>query len=101
MLRLLKVTGDSLTPEYREGDYVFIAKIPFFFDSIKKGDVVAFRHSVHGTMIKYVDRVDAGQEAVYVSGTHADSVDSRQFGPVRKEEILGKVIWHIRKPGNN
>jgi hypothetical protein len=35
---------------------------------------------------------------LFVVGYHPDSVDSRQFGAVLPQTILGKVIWHIRRP---
>jgi len=99
MLRIIKVTGESLSPEYKEGDYVVITTLPFFFDSLKKGERIVFRHPVYGTMVKCVERVDAGQDVIFVIGNHPQSVDSRQFGPIPKRWITGKVLWHIAKPG--
>lgn len=97
MFRLLKVSGDSLSPQYRHGDFVLVAKIPFFLSTIRRGDIVVFRHPSYGTMIKKVDHVVADRDEIYVIGTHADSVDSKQFGAIGKA-VVGKVIWHIRKP---
>ncbi len=98
MFRLLKVSGDSLSPRYREGDFVLVAKIPFFFSTIRKGDIVAFRHPSYGTMIKKVDHVLPDKDEIFVIGTHGDSVDSRQFGAISKGTLVGKLLWHIRKP---
>ncbi|MEJ2707678.1 MAG: S26 family signal peptidase [Anaerolineales bacterium] len=98
MIRLVKVSGDSLLPVYREGDFVLISKIPFFFHSLSKGDVIVFRHEIYGTMIKLVQRVDPEKDQIFVVGTREQSVDSRQFGPVQRKDLLGKVIWHIPKP---
>jgi nickel-type superoxide dismutase maturation protease len=99
MLRIIKVTGESLLPEYKEGDYVVITTLPFFFDSLKKGDSIVFHHPVYGTMVKCVERVDANQNEIFVIGNHPQSIDSRQFGPIPKGWITGKVLWHIAKPG--
>ncbi len=96
MLSFLKVEGDSLLPRYREGDYVLVGSTPFPSGRIKPGDVVAFRHPVHGTLIKLVE--SAAEEGYHVVGTHPHSVDSRHFGPVRREELIGKVLWHLRQP---
>ena len=98
MLRLIKVSGQSLSPEYHEGDFVLIAKIPFFFNSVKTGDVVVFNHPQYGKMIKKVERIDQGTGELFVIGSHDSSVDSRHFGPIGREALVGKVIWHIRKP---
>ncbi len=128
MLRIVKVTGASLSPEYEEGDYVVVTTLPFFFDvpnlgkpeseegsrwsrgilqkvqeflwlGLKQGDKIIFRHPVYGTMVKRVEQVGSDGKEVYVIGSHPRSVDSRQFGPIPKEWITGKVLWHIAKPG--
>jgi signal peptidase I len=95
MLKLLKVSGDSLLPVYRDGDFVLVSKIPYLFGPVRPGDVIAFQHQVYGTMIKQVENV-LDRDALWVVGTHAFSVDSRRFGPVRLRDVLGKVIWHIK-----
>jgi signal peptidase I len=98
MFRLLKVTGDSLYPVYRQGDFVLVTKIPFLLNSIRRGDVIVFKHSAYGVLIKRVERVLADRSAYYVVGAHENSVDSRQFGLVSRGAVVGKVIWHITKP---
>jgi len=98
MFRLLKVTGDSLYPAYRQGDFVLITKIPFLLNSIRRGDVIVFEHPAYGTLIKRVESVSADRGVYYVLGVHENSVDSRQFGPVDRQALVGKVIWHISKP---
>lgn len=96
MLRFLKVRGDSLAPEYSHGDFVLVSKIPFWLAPPIPGDVIAFRQPGYGLFIKRIQNLspDGG---VNVIGDHPESVDSRVFGPVRREDILGKVVWHIRK----
>ena len=98
MLKVLKVTGDSLSPFFLEGDFVVVSKIPFFLRQPRSGDVVVFRHPAYGTMIKRVERLSPGGEEVYVVGEHPLSTDSRQFGPLPRSALRGLVIWHIRKP---
>jgi len=97
MLRFLRVSGDSLYPSIREGDFVILSKIPFMFRSARRGDIVAFSHAQYGIMIKRVDWISADRQQLYVLGTHEWSVDSRLFGPIESNAILGKVIWHIPK----
>ena len=43
MLRVIKVTGNSLSPKYEEGDFVVITTVPFFFGSLRQGDVIVFQ----------------------------------------------------------
>ena len=100
MIRIVKVTGESLSPVYQEGDYVVITTIPFLLNKINVGDAVVFKHELYGMMIKKVTSVDEAQRTITVIGLHKDSIDSRNFGPVRRDALVGKVIWHVHKPNN-
>jgi len=87
-----------MLPAFRDGDFVLVCKIPFLFDKLKQGDVIAFRHKEYGKMIKKVQDLTPGEGEVNVIGTQENSVDSRRFGPIPYKDVLGKVIWHIKKP---
>ena len=97
MFQVIRINSDSLSPEYQEGDFVLISKIPFFLRNISPGDVVVFRQIAYGRMIKRVERLDPHGGLVYVRGDHIDSKDSRHFGPIPRVDLLGKVIWHLRR----
>jgi len=97
MLGFIKVSGESLTPEFQPGDFVLVSKIPFLFVPPSPGDVIAFRQPGYGLLIKRIQNLEP-DGGVNVIGNHPESIDSRVFGIVRREAILGKVIWHIRKP---
>ena len=96
MLRLIKVTGDSLYPEYQNGDFVITSKIPVLFGTLKAGDVVVFSRQPYGLLIKRIDHIDDRGSRYYVLGTHLHSTDSRVFGSIDRRDILGKVIYHAR-----
>lgn len=98
MFRLLKVTGDSLSPLYNEGDFVVITTLPFLSRRIRPGDIIVFQHGLYGTLIKIVDRISPEGDEVYVIGASENSLDSRRLGPISRQAIKGKVIWHIVKP---
>jgi signal peptidase I len=97
MFKLLKVSGDSLRPAYQDGDFVLVSKIPYLFAPAKPKDVIAFRHPLYGTMIKMVGHLTADGKEIHVIGIHDRSVDSREFGVVSPKDIVGKVIWHIKR----
>jgi nickel-type superoxide dismutase maturation protease len=97
MIQILKVTGESLSPFFLEGDFVVVSKIPFVLRRIRAGDIVVFKHPAYGTMIKKVDHLSTDGNEVFVLGTHQESTDSRQFGPLSRRQLIGKVIWHIKK----
>lgn len=94
MFKFIKVTGQSLSPEYKEGDFVAIITVPFF--SFKPGKTIVFNHPIYGTLIKKIARIDP--EGFYVVGNHPESVDSRKLGLIDRQSILGTVFWHIPKP---
>lgn len=96
-LRLLKIRGHSLHPDFREGDYVLAAGFPFPAGKIHAGDAIIFRQPGYGTLIKRVRQVVDEGRAYEVRGTQIESTDSRNFGAVPLERVLGVVIWHIRR----
>jgi signal peptidase I len=98
MLKLLKISGDSLQPVYQEGDFVVVSKIPLLFGTLRRGDIIVFRHQVYGTLVKIVDNIVPDEDEIYVVGTHENSVDSRRLGAISPRDVVGKVIWHIKKP---
>ena len=100
MFRLLKVTGDSLSPLYKEGDFVVITTLPFFLRRLRQGDIIVFQHGLYGTLIKIVDRFLPEEDAVYVIGTSEESLDSRRLGPISRAALKGRVLWHIARPSN-
>ena len=98
MIRMIKVTGESLSPLFREGDYALVATIPFVVNQIKAGDTVLFRHPAYGTLIKQVEYANLDEGTISVVGIHPNSVDSRRFGPIQRKDVIGKVILRIARP---
>ena len=98
MLKLIRITGNSLTPEYNEGDYVVVATLSFILRALKSGDTVVFKHPVYDTMIKQIQSMDLQTGELFVVGIHPQSTDSRHFGPIPQNWLIGKVLWHIPNP---
>lgn len=73
------------------------AGYPFPSGKIRAGDVIVFRQPGYGTLIKRVRRVLDEGSAYEVRGTQIESTDSRNFGPIPRERVSGKVIWHIQR----
>lgn len=99
MLKLIKITGSSLAPEYNEGDYVVITTLSLILRALKPGDIVVFKHPVYGTMVKKIKNTNPHTGEIFVIGTHPKSTDSRHFGPIPQSWLTGKILWHIPKPG--
>ena len=98
MFQVLKVTGESLSPFFLQGDYVLVVKLPFILHRLKPGDVVVFRHPAYGIMIKRLERFGEDGQELYVVGSHPESTDSRSFGAIPRRWVVGKVLWRIIRP---
>jgi phage repressor protein C with HTH and peptisase S24 domain len=98
VIRVIKVTGDSLSPSFHDGDYVLVATAPPFINRIRPGDIIVFEQENIGTMIKKVDHINRKTGWMYVIGSHEHSVDSNRLGMIDRKSVIGKVICHI--PGS-
>ena len=94
MFRILRIHGESMSPEYQSGDFVLLVKP--FGGRVKRGDVIVFENQFYGTLIKRVEKV--ANAGIYVVGAGENSLDSRRLGPINPNAVQGKVIWHIRRP---
>lgn len=58
---------------------------------LKVGDLVVVR--VNGQeMVKRI-HLYHGRSIIVLGDNEKDSLDSRKLGPIKKEQIVGKVIW--------
>lgn len=92
MIKLFRISGDSLYPLCKEGELV-VAMRPKFGLHVKPNDIVTFTQKKVGVMIKRVRSIKNAQ--VFVEGTSPDSVDSRVFGTIPLSEIGYKVLFKI------
>ena len=97
MLKLLKVRGVSLWPEVQDGEYVLAARFPILF-RIRPGHLVVFRRPGGQVLIKRVERIEP-DGSYFVRGSHPESVDSREFGPVAPGNVIGRVVWRWSNRG--
>jgi len=97
MLRIHKIAGNSMSPDFQDGDFVVLTTIPFFLNRLKIGDTIVFEHKLYGTLIKRITSFDPVTAEAYVEGTRPDSLDSRRLGTIRRNAIRGKVIAHFPK----
>lgn len=95
MFKLFKVTGNSMFPEFKDGDFVLIVTIPVFLRRFREGNLVVFQHPLYGQFIKRVSKIDVQRQRLFVTGTHDESLDSQQLGWIDYKAIIGKVVRHI------
>jgi nickel-type superoxide dismutase maturation protease len=88
-----RVEGESMAPALSPGERVFVNRAVYWFSRPRPGDRVVVRdpRQPDRLLLKRIDRPDgSGGWLVLGDNPHA-STDSRQFGPVGRELILGKV----------
>lgn len=86
-----------MSPFYNDGDYVITTSIPLLFNRISDKSVIVFKSPVYGILIKKVCRADDTSGLFYVKGINPASISSEKIGPVKKDEIIGTVLFHIKK----
>ena len=96
------VQGTSMEPTLREGQFLVLLKSAYWIDEPQNGDIVVVQHGTE----KYIKRIVAcpgeippGEDEIlqegryYIMGDNMDvSVDSRSFGAISKDLILGCII---------
>jgi signal peptidase I len=98
VIKIIKVTGESLSPFFLPGDYVLIGKCAILFGPIKIGDIVVVFHPTYGLLIKEVTSVNQDSQEINLKGIHPHSINIRQIGPVALSEVQGKVLFHVKNP---
>ncbi|HEY6325986.1 MAG TPA: signal peptidase I [Candidatus Cybelea sp.] len=135
-VRLPQVSGLSMEPHIRSGEYVLINTFAYRLAQPRRGEIAAFRHEgdARAVFIKRVvglpgDRIRIVRGQVYLNGgkldepyvQHADdrsfaetavppasvyvlgdnraeSEDSRFFGPVSDDRLIGRAVAGIWPP---
>ena len=98
MLKIIKVTGNSLSPFFLPGDYVLVSTYRPGYKNLQVGTVVVFHHSEFGRLIKRVHTNYPETKNLKVTGSHENSISSRKLGLIPYSDLIGKVIFHINQP---
>jgi nickel-type superoxide dismutase maturation protease len=88
---LFKVTGDSMLPNYRSGDFVLTFRRRR--QAIKPGDVVVVDHPRFGRIIKRISAIPQPDTFTLSGDNHLASTHSEKLGEVSIDQLQGKVVW--------
>ncbi len=100
------VQGDSMVPTFHGGDYLIVDEITYQFRNPQKGEVIVFRYPKNPSQffIKRIaglpgDKINGttlASDEYYVLGDNSpQSSDSRFWGPVKNNLIIGRAIVRL------
>ncbi|PID67184.1 MAG: hypothetical protein CR959_01475 [Fusobacteriales bacterium] len=92
MLKIIKITGDSMLNKYKNGDFVLILKSPFFKYLLKKERDVVFFKEPYGIMIKSIDKIDEKNQTLDLKGLNEKSISKELLKNIPYGDVLGVVI---------
>ncbi len=97
-LARFRVEDDSMSPNLEPGDYVVVNRLAYRFRPPLTGDVVVVRDpDVPGRfLVKRIFQISPEGLVGLQGDNAARSRDSRAFGPVGKEAIIGKMLLRLR-----
>lgn len=84
-----------MLPTLKPGQDVLCFNWAYIFSKPKKGDIVivqSVKCKVKSEIVKRIQKVK-GSKVYLIGDNKKESTDSRDFGPIDKSEIIGKVVW--------
>lgn len=79
-----------MEPALNHGQIVIGSSLPFLFKKPEIGDIVVLAHG--RCIIKRIVKIE--KDKIFIMGDNKkESTDSRSFGWINKQEILGKVMF--------
>ena len=89
-IKVYRVAEQSMEPAVPEGSYVVVNR---WGSRFARGDIVVLRSPEDNlTLVKRIDRF-IGDRVFALGDNKGKSRDSRAFGAVRKQDIMGKVLF--------
>jgi nickel-type superoxide dismutase maturation protease len=105
MISYFKVKGQSMEPLCKEGDFVVLDKLSYLMFRPRVGDTVVLRHPKQNRLLlKYItkEKIEDSSLFYWVEGVNkTESSDSRSFGWIQREMILGRAIVVKRQEQKN
>lgn len=82
-----------MQPCYHHNDYILISKP--IFKPLSIGDDIVCIHPSLGLILKRIKHIE--NQKLELTGLNQLSTDSNAIGKVNMKEVLGRVVWHIKK----
>ncbi len=97
-----KVSGDSMSPLYLDGDIIDVDTSAYTFQKPKINDDVLLEHPYQKDfyMLKRISEITPDGRFMVLGLNARQSTDSRSFGSIRQSAIIGKVIGKVTSPNS-
>lgn len=95
MITVVKVSGRSMLPKYKDGDYLLLLKKSN--GRLKVGRDIVFNHQAYGTMVKEVSSVNRELNYFTAKGLNIESISEEKMGEIPFDSIIGYPIYHFKK----
>lgn len=90
-ISLFKVPDSSMEPVLKRGQYLLVSGM---IKGVSEGDLVVLKHPYRGLgMVKRVRKMEKNGYFVVSDKDIPTAEDSRHFGKVSSEHIVGKVLF--------
>jgi nickel-type superoxide dismutase maturation protease len=92
-----RVEDTSMEPTLKPGDYVIVNRLAYLFGKPSKNDVIVLKHPQQKEKFLVKRIAEIRDSEYFVLGDNTEfSKDSRHFGPIKRNMIVGKV-WVTAK----
>jgi phage repressor protein C with HTH and peptisase S24 domain len=90
MLKIFKVSGHSMIPVYRHGDYILLR----ICRKVSVNDIVVYQHPDYGNILKRVINISGVN--FFLSSDNPAGIGQDKIGRCQKQRLQGKLLWHIK-----
>lgn len=96
MLKIVRVSGDSMQPSLLDGDFVVVLTWPK--KALRTGQVVVVTCPHLGILIKRVQEILPNGEFFLSGDNTAASLATEKMGRFNSQGVIGKVLCCVRRP---
>lgn len=81
-----------MEPNLYQGDFIIVSSIPYWFRNPQSGDVILFKDKdSKKQIVKRIVKINNKKYSI-----KGDNIkDSKEFEPILKKEIVGKVVYKL------
>lgn len=88
--KLVVIQGDSMFPTLHSGDKVLVSLSKRAVETLEPDDIIIFDRE--GDILVKRVRLIVGNHIWVLGDNRQEALDSREFGPIKRNDILGVVI---------